>query len=60
MRAMVYRGPHKVRVEEKDMPPVDPIVLGGPWLPAGAGVARGVASGGCAAESGMGVAGVVR
>ena len=24
MRAMVYRGPYKVRVEEKDVPPIDP------------------------------------
>jgi len=23
MRAMVYRGPYKVRVEEKDVPPVE-------------------------------------
>jgi hypothetical protein len=23
MRAMVYRGPYKVRVEEKDIPPIE-------------------------------------
>lgn len=58
---MVYRGPYKVQVQEKDMPPIDPILIGGPWLLAGA-LQRvwAPSSGGCAAESGMGVAGVVR
>lgn len=35
MRAMVYRGPYKVRVEEHQ--PLDVLIVAGPWL-AGAGL----------------------
>jgi hypothetical protein len=58
MRAMVYRGPYRMRVEEKDRPaiehpndaivrvkerradlkhqPLDPVIVAGPWMAAGA------------------------